>query len=92
MRLPCIASRKPLTSKDNSGKIMFKNVDENVVNTIVKTWHKAVLNIARRQNSKSSQDFGCSGEVFRVKEWKCSKDKKFMKKRGISHRKSKASG
>lgn len=37
MRLPCIASRKPLTSKDNSGKIMFKNVDENVVNTKVKT-------------------------------------------------------
>lgn len=70
---------KPLTSKDNSGKIMFKNVEENVVNTIVKTWHKAVLNIARRQNSKISQDFGCSGEMFHVKEWKCSKDKKFIK-------------
>lgn len=70
---------KPLTSKDNSGKIIFKNVDENVVNTKVKTWHKPVLNIARRQNSKISQGFGCIGEMFHVKEWKCSKDKKFIK-------------
>ena len=90
-----LPTSKPLTSKDNSGKIMFKNVDENVVNTKVKTWHKAVLNIARRQNSKISQDFGCIGEMFHVKEWKCSKDKKcikWMKKRGISHRESKVSG
>lgn len=46
---------------------------------IQKTWHKPVLNIARRQNSKISQGFGCIGEMFHVKEWKCSKDKKFIK-------------
>lgn len=39
---------KFLISKDNSGKIMFKNVDENVVNIIVKIWYKVVLNIVRR--------------------------------------------
>ena len=31
-----LPTSKPLTSKDNRGKIMFKNVDENVVNTNLK--------------------------------------------------------